>query len=180
MARTILVTGGSASGKSRWAISQFVACDNVLYICPGELDEDTRRRIEYGNEKNYVQWDIREGVTSNPQGLFNKHKFVIFDDLCSYTVKVMEQMCPDIAKCDGEMEKAIAKCIIDDVISMQEEIRLIEGDLVVITLETGFSITPEDPTLKALRKILGVVNQRIANVSSDVYLSASGIQFKIR
>lgn len=180
MARTILVTGGSASGKSRWAISQFVACDNVLYICPGEMDADTRNRIEYGNKNNYVEWDIREGVTSNPQALYNKHKFVIFDNLYDYTVKVMEQMCPDITDCDSEMEKAIAKRIIDDIISMQDETRLIEGDLVVITLETGFSIAPEDATQKALRKILGVVNQRIANVSSDVYLSASGIQFKIK
>lgn len=180
MARTILVTGGSASGKSRWAISQFVACDNVLYICPGEMDADTRNRIEYGNQKNYVEWDIREGVTSDPKSLFNKHKFAIFDNLYSYTIKVMEEMCPDITKCDSEMEKAIEKRIIDDVVSMQEEIMLIEGDLVVITLETGFSIVPEDPTVQALRKILGVVNQRIANVSSDVYLSASGIQFKIK
>ena len=180
MARTILVTGGSASGKSRWAISQFAACDNVLYICPGQLDEDTRNRIEYGNRQNYVEWDIREGVTSNPQGLYNRHKFVVFDDLYSYTVKVLEQMCPNIEECDSEMEKAVARRIIDDVIAMQEETRLIEGDLVVLTLETGFSIIPEDPTTRALRKILGVVNQRIANVSSDVYLSASGIQFKIR
>ena len=180
MARTILVTGGSASGKSRWAISQFVACDNVLYICPGELDADTRNRIEYGNQKNYVEWDIREGVTSNPQGLFHKHKFVIFDNLYSYTIKVMEEMCPDITDCDSDMEKAIAKRIIDDIIGMQDEIRLIEGDLVVITVETGFSIVPQDPMLQALRKILGIVNQRIANVSSDVYLSASGIQFKIK
>lgn len=180
MARTILVTGGSASGKSRWAISQFVACDNVLYICPGELDADTRNRIEYGNQRNYVEWDIRENVTSNPKELYNKHKFVIFDSLYSYTVNVIEEMCPDIAKLDSEMEKAIEKRIIDDVISMQEETRLIEGDLVVITLETGFSITPEDPKIQALRKILGMVNQRIANVSSDVYLSASGIQFKIK
>lgn len=180
MARTILVTGGSASGKSRWAISQFVACDNVLYICPGEMDADTRNRIEYGNKNNYVEWDIKENVTSNPQALYNRHKFVIFDNLYDYTVKIMEQMCPDIADCDSDMEKAIAKRIIEDVISMQDETRLIEGDLVVITLETGFSIVPEDPTLKALRKILGIVNQRIANVSSDVYLSASGIQFKIK
>lgn len=180
MARTILVTGGSASGKSRWAISQFVACDNVLYICPGELDADTRNRIEYGNKNNYVEWDIRENVTSNPQELYNRHKFVIFDNLYDYTIKVMEEMCPDNADCDSDMEKAIAKRIIDDVVSMQDETRLIEGDLVVITLETGFSIASEDAFEKSLRKILGIVNQRIANVSSDVYLSASGIQFKIK
>lgn len=180
MARTILVTGGGASGKSRWAISQFEACDNVLYICPGKLDDDTRNRIDYSNKKNYVEWDIREGVTSKPCELFNKHKFAVFDDLSSYTVRVMEEMCPYIAQMNPEMEKMIERRIIDDVMAMYEEIKLIEGDIVVITTETGFSLKPEDPVQLARHNILGMVNQRIANVSSDVYLSVSGIQFKIR
>ena len=180
MARTILVTGGGASGKSRWAISQFAACDNVLYICPSRLDDDTRNRIEYSNNKNYVQWDIREDVTSEPRTLFNRHKFAVFDDLSAYTVRVMQEMCPDIEQMNSELEKTIEKRIINDVMGMYEEIKLIEGDIVIITLETGFSLEPEDKELLARRTILGVVNQRIANESSDVYLSASGIQFKIK
>lgn len=180
MARTILVTGGGASGKSRWAISQFAACDNVLYICPGRLDDDTRNRISYSNKKNYVEWDIREGVTSNPKELFNRHKFAVFDSLSAYTVLVMREMCPDIAQMTTELEKAIERRIVDDVLGMYDEIRLIEGDIVIVTVETGFSAEPENPELLMRRKILGMVNQRIANESSDVYLSASGIQFKIK
>lgn len=180
MARTILLTGGATSGKSRWAISQFAACDNVLYICPKDLDEDARNRIEYDNKKNYVEWDIRENVVSDPYELFDKHKFAIFDSLYDYADIVIEQMCPDITKMDTEMEKEIEKRIIDDVMKMHDEIRLIEGDIVVITLETGFSSVPEDPLQLAKRNILGMVNQRIANESSDVYLSASGIQFRIK
>lgn len=180
MARTILVTGGSASGKSRWAVSQFAACDNVLYICPGRLDDDTRNRISFSNKKNYVEWDIREGVTSNPKELFNRHKFAVFDNLSEYTVLAMQQMCPDMSQMTAEMEKAIERSVIDDVMGMFDEIRLIEGDIVIITVETGFSEKPDDPELLAKRKILGMVNQRIANESSDVYLSASGIQFKIK
>lgn len=180
MARTILMTGGASSGKSRWAVSQFAACDNVLYICPGELDEDTRNRIQFSNTKNYVEWDIRENVVSNPQSLIHKHKFVVFDNLNKYTDVVISQMCPDISKMTPELEKEIEKRIIDDVLGMHDEIRLIEGDVVVITLETGFSAEPQDPAVRSKRKILGMVNQRIANTSSDVYLSASGIQFKIK
>lgn len=180
MARTILVTGGGASGKSRWAVSQFAACDNVLYICPGRLDEDTRNRIDFNNNKNYVQWDIRENVTSDPRSLFNRHKFAVFDNLNVYTVEIMHEMCPDITQMNTEMEKAIERRIIDDVMGMYEEIRLIEGDIVVLTLETGFSLEPENAELMSRRRILGMVNQRIANESSDVYLSASGIQFKIK
>ena len=52
--------------------------------------------------------------------------------------------------------------------------------MIVITLETGFSVAPTDPRQIAFRKILGSVNQRIANSSDEVYFSASGIQFKIK
>ena len=180
MARTILLTGGSTSGKSRWAISEFAACDNVLYICPKELDDDARGRIEYGNKKNLVEWEIHEHVESDPYKLFDKHKFAIFDGLYDYADIVIDQMCPDIADMTPELEKEIEKRIIDDVKKMHDEIRLIEGDIVVITLETGFSAVPSDPLLLAKRNILGMVNQRIANESSDVYLSASGIQFRIK
>lgn len=180
MARTILVTGGGASGKSRWAISQFEACDNVLYICPGKLDEDTLNRISYSNNKNYVEWDIRENVTGRPCELFNKHKFAVFDDLSTYTVRVMEEMCPDISLMNSDMEKQIERRIIDDVMDMYEAMKLMEGDIVIITTETGFSLKPENAVQLARHNILGMVNQRIANASSDVYLSVSGIQFKIK
>lgn len=180
MARIILVTGGAASGKSRWAVSQFAACDNVLYICPRKLDEDTRNRIEFSNKKNYVEWDIHEDVVSDPKSLINRHKFVVFDGLEDYTEVVISQMCSDVSQLNTEMEKEIEKRIIDDVLGMHDEIRLIEGDVVIISVETGFSVEPQDPVERSKRKILGVVNQRIANTSSDVYLSASGIQFKIK
>ena len=180
MARTILVTGGGASGKSRWAVSQFAACDNVLYICPKELDSDTKNRIEYSNKKNLVEWEIHENVTSEPSSLCDKHKFTVFDSLDLYVDVVIEEMCPNIEDLDWEMEKAIEKRIIEDIMNLHTEARLIEGDVVVITLETGFSNIPEDPFLLAKRTILGMINQRIANESTDVYLSASGIQFRIK
>ena len=180
MARTILLTGGGASGKSRWAVSQFAACDNVLYICPKVLDEDTKNRISYSNKKNLVEWDLRENITSEPSSLCDKHKFTVFDSLDLYVDVILDEMCPNIEDMDWEMEKAIEKRIIEDMMNLQTEARLIEGDVVIITLETGFSNIPEDPTLLAKRNILGMVNQRIANESSDVYLSVSGIQFKIK
>ena len=180
MARTILLTGGGASGKSRWAVSQFAACDNVLYICPKVLDEDTKNRINYSNKKNLVEWDLHDNVTSEPSSLCDKHKFTVFDSLDLYVDVILEEMCPNIEDMDWEMEKAIEKRIIEDMMNLQTEARLIEGDVVIITLETGFSNIPEDPKLLAKRNILGMVNQRIANESSDVYLSVSGIQFKIK
>ena len=181
MSKTILITGGASSGKSRWATTYPEACDYVLYLCPSEkIDTDTLNRIEYGNKQNLVEWDIVPGITENPAEKFTDHKFVIFDSLAAYTSEIIDKMCPDPSDISHDKEKEIEKSIVKDVTDMFDAIAAIEGTMVIITLETGFSIAPENKAQAVFRRILGVVNQRIANMCSEVYLSASGIQFKIK
>lgn len=181
MSKTILITGGASSGKSRWATTYLAACDYVLYLCASEkVDADTLSRIEYSNKQHFVEWDIRPGVTENPSENFTDHKFVIFDSLASYTSQTIAKMCPDISSVTPEKEKEIEKRIVEDITNMFDSIMVIDGTMVIITLETGFSITPENRDQAVFRKILGIVNQRIANMCNEVYLSASGIQFKIK
>ena len=181
MSKTILITGGAASGKSRWAVSYLAACDYVLYLRTADaVDKDTMNRIEYSNKQNYVEWDIRTGITENPAEQITDHKFVIFDNLTAYTSLVISQMCPDVSEIDEPTKKAIERKVIDDVTEMYDKIMVIDGNMITITLETGFSVTPENKEQAVFREILGNVNQRIANMSNEVYLSASGIQFKIK
>ena len=152
MSKTILVTGGAASGKSRWAVSYLAACDYVLYLrTADEVDKDTLGRIEYSNKHNFVEWDIKTRITSTPAENITDQKFVIYD-----------------------------KKIISDITDMYDQIMVIDGTMITITLETGFSVTPNNREQAVFREILGNVNQRLANMSNEVYLSASGIQFKIK
>lgn len=181
MSKTIVITGGAASGKSRWAVSYLAACDYVLYLRTAEaVDADTMHRIEYSNNQNFVEWDIKTGITSSPAEQITDHKFVIFDSLAAYTSHVMNEMCPDLENISEDKKKEIEKKIIGDVTDMYDKIMVIDGTMITITLETGFSVTPEDKAQAVFREILGNVNQRIANMSNEVYLSASGIQFKIK
>ena len=181
MSKSILITGGAASGKSRWAVTNYSRYDYVLYLRTGDtLDPDILHRIEYGNNQNGVEWDIVTGVTEVPAEKIADHKFVIFDRLDHYTALVMNKMCPDISQMTDDLMKSIEKRVISDIEDMRERIRDNDGSMTVITLETGFSVAPTDPTLLALRKIIGDINQRIANTSDEVYFSASGIQFKIK
>lgn len=181
MSKSILITGGAASGKSRWAVTNYSHYDYVLYLRTGEsVDPDILHRIEYGNNLNGVEWDIVEGVTEDPASRIGDHKFVIFDRLSDYTELILNQTCPHIAEMNDDMMKSIERRVITDIEDMRERIRENEGSLTIITLETGFSIAPEDPRMRALRRIIGSINQRIANSSDEVYFSASGIQFKIK
>ena len=181
MSKSILITGGAASGKSRWAVTNYSHYDYVLYLRTGEaVDPDILHRIEYGNNQNGVEWDIVTGVTENPAEKIGDHKFVIMDRLNDYAEIVMDRMCPDIAGMTDELMKSIERSIIADIESMRERIAELDGSVTIITLETGLSIVPNDPRQVALMKIIGVINQRIANSSDEVYFSASGIQFKIK
>ncbi len=181
MSKNILITGGSSSGKSRWAVTNFSACDYVLYLRVAKaVDADTLKRIEYGNRQNMVEWDIVTDVTDEPAEKIGDHKFVIFDSLYAYTKSCIAEMCPDISMLDEDKSKAIERRVIEDVEKMRDKIEELDGSMIIITLETGFSVTPSDPSQAALRRILGIINQRIANTSNEVYFSASGIQFKIK
>ena len=75
--------------------------------------------------------------------------------------------------------KAVEKRVIDEVFALRDKVAENRGDIIMTTLETGFSVKPENKELAAYREILGKINQRVANTASAVYFSASGIQFQI-
>jgi len=89
MGNITLVTGGAGSGKTRWAISYFKTCDNVLFLNTGaHISEETLHRLNYSIEPNNVQWVVESDV-ENPVDYIKDHKFFIFDSLGSYTSSVM-------------------------------------------------------------------------------------------
>lgn len=181
MSKSILITGGAASGKSRYAITGFAAFDYVLFMRMGEeVDADIRHRIEVDNSKNGVEWDVISSQSLSPVDEVKDHKFVIFDSLTSYARMVMKSLCPDEKTPSAEEKRNIEKRIVDDITAIREKVAENRGNLAITTLETGFSVTPENDYLAAYREVVGRVNQRIANTSDEVYFSASGIQFKIK
>lgn len=180
MASITLVTGGVASGKSRWAISYFRTCDNVLYMNTGsELPEDTRHRLEYSNKENDVQWVIENNV-DDPVSLIKDHKFFIFDDLSGYVANLIQKMVKDPDNITKDELVKVRTTAVNNVIECMDKAMELNGALVIITVETGFSVMPLSNRDAAFRDIMGTVNQRIANTAQEVYLSVSGIQFKIK
>lgn len=180
MSKSIFITGGSASGKSRFAVSYFSGCDYVLYIKSGlKADWDIINRIQYDTEKHGVQWSVIPTGSLSPSVEVKDHKFVIFDNLRTFTRLAMEEMAPD-GDVDEITRKQIEKCVISEINALRDRVAENLGTIIIITVESGFSFAEESPRMSAYRDILGRVNQRIANTSDEVYFSASGIQFKIK
>ena len=180
MGNITLITGGAGSGKTRWAISYFKTCDNVLFLNTGEaLSDETRHRMNYSNRENNVEWVVQNGVT-DPVSCIKHHKFFIFDSLGSYTSNVMRSVAADVSHITKEEHEKIRSIVVNSVIECMNKVEELNGAMVIITIEPGFSVCPKDPEQISFREIMGAINQRIANTAQEVYLSASGIQFRIK
>ena len=71
-------------------------------------------------------------------------------------------------------------CLIRE--AQEKVFRTIKNTGLAVILDCGEfnEIHPKDKEQVAFREIMGAVNQRIANTAQEVYLSASGIQFRIK
>ena len=180
MAGITLITGGAVSGKSRWAISYFRTCDNVLYMNTSpEMPSDTLNRLEYSNRENNVKWEIVNNVT-DPISCIKDHKFFILDNLGVYVENVMRETVKDMNNITHEENEKIRSAVVGNIIECMDKVVAMNGAMVIITVEPGFSVMPENTMQNSFRDIMGMVNQRIANTAADVYLSVSGIQFRIK
>jgi len=180
MAKIIFITGGAQSGKARWAVNYFEPCDNVAYMCVYDsLERDIADRIAFNCDKHGISWDIMTDADNLAERV-KGHKFAILDNLGEYTNRAIRAKCANLAEINAELRREIEVQIIDEIAELIDEVKEIDGTLLIISLELGFCPVPADPAQKAYRKILGNVNQRIANLASEVYLSASGIHFKIK
>ena len=180
MARTYLITGGANSGKARWAISYFERCDNVLYVTSNDdMDDDTKKRMEYSTEHNYVNWTTIRHDGKPADALDEEHKFVIYDGLPEYVLSLLGISSDNDIISDEKVEE-VTKQAIADVTAMLEKADENDVNLILITLEAGFSVSPFASGQKAFRDCLSSVNQRIANIADEVYLSVSGIQMQIK
>jgi adenosylcobinamide kinase/adenosylcobinamide-phosphate guanylyltransferase len=180
MAKITFITGGASSGKSRWAVTQFSGCDNVLYmVISNHLDADTARRIDYNCTERDVEWDIRTEADDLAE-MVKGRKFSIIDSLAAYVNRVSHKRCPDFSEMNDAIRKEIEQQIINEIIDVMNNVREYNANMIIISTELGFCPIPSQEDARWFREILGNVNQRIANLCNEVHLSASGITFKIK
>ncbi|MCL2696995.1 MAG: bifunctional adenosylcobinamide kinase/adenosylcobinamide-phosphate guanylyltransferase [Oscillospiraceae bacterium] len=180
VAKIIFITGGASSGKSRWAVTHFAGCDNVLYMSiMSSLDADTSRRIEYNCREREIEWNVKTNA-DNIAELVKGQKFSVLDSLAAYVNRAAYRKCPDYSDMNDMIRKEIEQQVIEEIIEVMTNVRESYGNMIIISTELGFCPIPSQEDARWFREILGNVNQRIANLSNEVHLSASGITFKIK
>lgn len=173
MKKTILVTGGCRSGKSKHALklANSLPGKKFFLATAQALDEEMDQRIQKHQRERGKEWvTIEEPL--NLSGVLEKlgedsQTVLILDCLTLWIsnllmadtskVKIMEQVRNWIVCCSR-----------------------FKGTLICITNEVGAGIVPETPLGREFRDLAGEINQQVADRFDEVILTVSGIPLTIK
>jgi adenosylcobinamide kinase / adenosylcobinamide-phosphate guanylyltransferase len=152
----ILLLGGARSGKS--AIAERIAGSRgggVCYIATAEVTDDAMaRRVQIHQERRPVTWTTLECGLDLPAALTKTTGTVLVDSLGTWLVRHDSFETPATQLCAAILGRA--------------------GDTIIVSEEVGLGVHPSSQVGGEFRDALGLLNQAVALVSTEVFLCVAG------
>lgn len=178
MARIILITGGSRSGKSIYAqrIAESMA-EGRTYIatCP-VVDEEMNERIRKHREARRTRnWQTIEEATDLAAALTRAKgsAVILIDCLTLWVNNLMYQA--ELQKKDIREEDIVERC--RDIL---DACGAISGTVIFVTNEIGMGIVPDNALSRRYRDLAGRCNQVMAGHADAVVFMVSGLPLKMK
>lgn len=180
MGHIILVTGGARSGKSSFAESLYKHSKDVVYIATARIcDDEMRERVQMHRQSRPQEWTTVEATKELYKAVTNQKNYLL-DCLTVMASNRMFDMTKDDKIIPAAVQKQVEESIVEEIGLLIDRVRKVEGNLVMVTNEIGYSIVPETHIGRVYRDIIGRVNQRAAAQSDEVYFVVCGIPQKIK
>jgi adenosylcobinamide kinase / adenosylcobinamide-phosphate guanylyltransferase len=195
MADLILITGGSRSGKSRYALSlgeelnpspdQSPGPERIfLATCP-RLDDEMEQRIHrHVEERRPGGWRTHEEQVDLAGALARiGGDVVVVDCLTLWISNLMFHAdgVPEATDPAGVVDNGLSE---SDVVCHCEQliaaIRVRSGSVISVTNEVGLGIVPDNALARRYRDLVGRCNQTMAAAADSVTLMVSGLPVKIK
>jgi len=173
----VLITGGARSGKSRFA-AQYAACLGAsgLFVATAEaLDDDMRARVAAHRKERELAgfaWETAE----EPLDLCgvlraSRHPVILVDCLTFWLSNWLMKW---------EREENRAGLLADKIGELAATLASHTSHVLLVTNEVGAGVVPEYPLGREFRDLAGMMNQRIAAVSDQVFLVTAGIPVELK
>ncbi len=178
MARIILITGGSRSGKSAYAQTIAESISGIrTYVatCP-VIDEEMEKRIQKHREMRQASsWQTIEETRDLAGALkrARESKAIMVDCLTLWINNLMYEA--ELQGKDVTEEDIAVLC--KEVIEVCDDL---PGTVIFVTNEVGMGIIPENPASRLYRDLAGRCNQIIACRADAVTFMISGLPMNIK
>jgi adenosylcobinamide kinase/adenosylcobinamide-phosphate guanylyltransferase len=107
-------------------------------------------------------------------------KHYILDCLTVMSSNIMFDITKDLKNIPQEIQNEVENKVVEEIENLIKTIEEVHGNLVIVTSEVGSSVVPENHIARVYRDILGKINQRVARLSSEVYLVTCGIPLRVK
>lgn len=169
MAKISFVTGGQKSGKTTFA--QKIALelsDNPIYLATSRVwDDEHKKRIERHKADRGDEWH-----TIEEEKYLSEHDYsgntVVIDCVTLWMTNFFFDNNQDVERCIEEAENEIKK--------LQKQ----DAHFIIVSNEIGLGGSPADSMAFRFTDMMGLINQYIAGIADEVYLTVSGIPVKIK
>jgi adenosylcobinamide kinase/adenosylcobinamide-phosphate guanylyltransferase len=191
----ILVTGGSRSGKSGFALelARRFEGPRIFLATAQPLDDEMARRIAAHQRDRPAGWELREEPIHVPDALadaLRSARTVIVDCV---TVWMANMLLGDDSFDEGSAA-VHAGVLVSGVRAAEsaggaksagygvlaERVLPYRGAIIVVTNEVGSGIVPDNALSRRFRDCAGRANQVIAREADEVYSMVAGIPIRIK
>ncbi len=169
MAKIVLVTGGQRSGKSVFAETLTLGlCDRPTYVATARVcDDEFRERIARHRQRRGRNWTTVEEPL-HPGSAVENCDTILLDCLTLLATN-------HFFDCNEDVDSAL-KAVVAEVEALAGKVR----NIIVVTNEVGLGGVSGNAMTRRFTDLLGMVNQRVAALADEVYLTVAGIPVKIK
>lgn len=181
--KSILITGGARSGKSRLAldIAQEFG-EPVMFVATAVAgDREMHERIEKHRRERSPAWRVLEttsDIGSQIEQTIGDARVVIIDCITMLINSIFSQYS------DQEFEKIDASLleqqVVTEITGIIERMKEADAIFIIVTNEVGLGLVPDNRMGRLYRDSLGRANQMLAGCTDEVYLMVAGIPVKIK
>jgi 5,6-dimethylbenzimidazole synthase len=170
--KTILVTGGSRSGKSRLALQLTANTKGAkIFLATAEpLDKEMAERIKKHQNERSKEWSTIEEPLDPTKVLTemgSQQGCIVLDCITLWLSNMVMKNMP-------------RQTILERVQNFIKESKNCKSDIIVITNELGSGIVPMEASARSFRDIAGETNQILAVEFDEVINMVSGIPVIIK
>lgn len=170
--RKILILGGARSGKSRFALQlgEKVPGKRLFLAACSPLDPEMKERIARHQRERGASWVTVEAFSHLEEEIRKREgewDLLLIDCL---TLWLSNRMMKELK--EGEIREKIA--------GLKKAIQQSAEHVLMVSNEVGMGVVPSSSMGRDFRDLQGFLNQEIAAIADEVYLTAAGIPIRIK